>query len=410
VVAAALSFGTAAAAEDGPGVPEALRKALGDYLAAPPSREGGALKRLLGAAGKDLATAAEAIRTHPPLSKAKPGTRHGLTVESGGHAWEYSIRLPEGYDGKRLFPALVLPDHGSVGPEAGIGFWDGAEGVEEYVLFRPVILRHQEDRKRFPDQQFFARDEAIAAVMRDALSHLRLHYAVDPERLSMTGLSQAGYYTWYLAVSFPDQFAAIVPESAGGTAVVAAVRPLARNLASMHVRILHAEGDEVTPYAHAKAMHEALLEAGAPVELITYRDADYPGKPFPKRHPGPHDKRILNVLPWARLHARTVPTSFTRVLRYRQQGVEGRFRIPPPSKPTEPLTVTCEAKEGRLSTDGKGVVYLASPEEVLSGRALEVGGKGILPIANLELLFTSFKEWGDRGRLFAAEVPLRGGR
>jgi len=40
--------------------------------------------------------------------------------------------------------------------------------------------------------------------MRDALVHLRLHYAADSGRISMTGLSQAGCYTWYYAVSFPD--------------------------------------------------------------------------------------------------------------------------------------------------------------------------------------------------------------
>jgi phospholipase/carboxylesterase len=393
-------------------LPDAVRQALRAYLEAPEAKDRGPLDRLLAACKGDLAVALRAIRARAPLEDANPGVFHGKTFRSDGKAWEYSIRLPKGYDGKKRFPVLVLPDHGSVDAESGIAFWDGKAGAEEYVLFRPVIVKFQEDKQRFPDQQFFARDVAIARVMADALATLRLRYAVDPDRLVMTGLSQAGYYTWYYAVTSPDQFAGIVPESAGGVGVRAAVLPLARNLASTKVRILHTKGDQICPFSDAEAMREAIARAGGKPELIAYEDSDYPGAPFPKRHPGPHHLRLRNVLPWGLEARRTIPASFARVLRYPTQGFEGRFRIPPPKDPKDPVTVTCGTKEdGTPTCDRKGAVYLVDPD-VLVQTITKKPSNGathsyLAPVKpDLRLLFTTFKATGDDGRLVAGEITL----
>ncbi len=406
---AALGTVSMAAADANPptrNVPAALHQAIAAYLMASRKEEPARLKKALGALKGDLRLAADALRTLPPLTQAKPGTRHGLEFSSGGKAWEYLIHLPSGYDGKKRYAALVLPDHASVDPEAGIGFWKDKPGAENYVLFRPVILKHKDDSTRFPDAQFFAVDQAIAAVMGDALVHLRRHYAVDPDRIGITGLSQAGYYTWYYAASFPDQFAAVIPESAGGMAVRAAVLDLAPNLAAVAVRILHARGDGICPYSDAVGMRDAIQRAGGKVELITYEDSDYGGNPFPKRHPGPHHLRLQNVLPWAAEQKRAAPHRFTRVVRYPQQGFEGRFKVPPPAKTGEPITVKLSDENGVLSADRPKISYLVAPEDVLSGRELKVGGKTMKPKADLKLLLESFKVNHDAGRLAAAEIRV----
>ncbi len=388
-------------------VPAAARRALRSYLEAPRRDDSKELARLLRVVKKSLKVAVATIRSHSPLSKAKPGTRHEAKFTSGGHEWEYSIRLPRGYDNKKPFPVLVLPDHGGVGAEAGIAFWEKSKLVEKCILFRPIIVKHQQNKERFPNQQFFARDQAIAEVMRDALTHLRLHYAVDHNRFFMTGLSQAGFYTWYYSVSFPDQFAGIVPESAGGLALRAGVLPLARNLSSLRVRILHTQGDKVTPYTDARLMEGAVKEGGGSVELITYEDEDYPGGPFPNRHPGPHHLRLRNVLPWGIEQKRKPTRSFTRVLRYRQQGREGAFRITPPDNPTDMKTVSCSEKNGVLAADSSGVVYLVSPEEIGKRKAFRVGSRTVRPKPDLKKLFESFKALGDPDRLVAAEIRVR---
>jgi len=406
---AALGAAAMAAADAGPptrSVPAHLHQAITAYLMASDKEGPARLQKALGALKGDLRLAADALRTLPPLTQARPSTQHGLEFSSSGKAWEHSIHLPSGYDGKKRHAALVLPDHVSVDPEAAIGFWKDKPGADNYVLFRPVILKHKEDPTRFPDAQFFAVDQAIAAVMRDALVHLRRHYAVDPDRIALTGLSQAGYYAWYYAASFPDQFSAVIPESAGGMAVRAAVLPLASNLAAVAVRILHARGDGICPYADAVGMRDAIQKAGGRVELITYEDSDYGGEPFPKRHPGPHHLRLQNVLPWAAEQRHAAPHRFTRVVRYRQQGFEGRFNVPPPAKAGEPITVKLSDENGVLSADRPKVGYLVAPDDVLSGREFKVGGKAVKPKADLKLLLESFKENHDAGRLAAAEVRV----
>ncbi len=384
-----------------------VRAAITSYLKAPTGKDADALKKALGLLHGDVALAAEALRAHETLTVAKPGTYHGIKFTSLGQTWEYSIHLPASYDGKKRFPVLVLPDHGLVSPQDGIGFWENKKGAENLILFRPVILKYQEDEKRFPNQQFFIRDEAIAQVMHDALTHLRLNYAVDCDRFVMTGLSQAGYYTYYYAVSFPDDFAGIVPESAGGLSLHAGVLALARNLKDMNVRILHVEGDQIVPYADAQTMERALKDVGGKVELITYHDSDYIGEPFPQRHPGPHHLRLKNVLEWIPNQQRTIPQTFTRVIRYPQQGNEGRWILTPPAKLTDTYTVTCSEKDGVLSIDKGSGIYLVSPEDVMAHKTFEVNGKEVGALPDLKLLLTRFKASGDPGRLAAAQISVK---
>ncbi len=393
-------------------VPAAVRKAVADYLAAKPKKQKSALKKALKAIKDDVAVAAEALRTMKPLTKGKAETTtHGVEFESLGKNWVYSIYLPKGYDNKTRFPVLVLPDHGAVDAEAGISFWAGKWG-DKYILFRPVIVKHQNDKKRFKEQQFLRRDQALAQVMLDALTHLRLNYAVDHDRFAMTGLSQAGFYTWYYAISFPDQFAAIIPESAGGTVMPALIYRHAPNLTNLKIRVLHSEGDEITPYEHAKGMVDRLKQAGADPELITYTDADYGGNPFPKRHPGPHHLRLQNVLTWACEQRRTIPVSVDRHLRHVQQGYEGRFHIEAPQDVSRDFRVKCElAEDGTLTATGAKnhkVAYLVSPEDVLAGKQFIVRGKVVKDLeGDVKLMLEEFRRTGDPGRLVAARIPVR---
>lgn len=378
-----------------------------DYLKAGQKEEKAALDAAVKAFKGNLRQALDAVRAVGPLSSLRAGVYHDLKFKSGSMEWDYSIRLPKDYDGTKRCPVLVLPDHGSVGTNAGIGFWEqDTENIEKFILFRPVIIKYQQDAARFPDQKPMAIDAAIAGVMKDALVHLRLQYAVDADRLTMTGLSQAGYYTWYYAVSFPDQFAAIIPESSGGGVVPAFIHPLAGNLRSVAVRILHTRGDTITPYEHAELMAGALRNAGAKVELTTYTEADY-SPPNARLHPGPHDLRLKNVLPWALDRRREWTDGSMRVLRYPQQGFEGRFRILSPIDPLKPRAVTCREEKGELSVQGAEAVYQVSPDHVLEGRQFIVNRKKIKPKADVELLLRSFKATGDLHRLAAAEIPLK---
>ena len=48
------------------------------------------------------------------------------------------------------------------------------------------------------------------------LDDIQAGYAVDPNRVYLTGLSMGGYGTWTLGAAYPDRFAAMVPICGGG--------------------------------------------------------------------------------------------------------------------------------------------------------------------------------------------------
>lgn len=379
---------------------------LVEYLKAAEKEERPALAAAVKVFKGNFRQALDAVRAVGPLSPVTAGVHHDLKFKSGSMEWDYSIRLPKGYDGVKKFPVLVLPDHALAGKTA-VSFWEqDPENSEKVICFRPLIIKHQEDLTRFPDQKPLVRDPAMAAVMRDALTHLRLHYAVDEDRVSMTGLSQAGFYTWYYGISFPDQFAGLVPESSGGTVVPLFIAPFAANLKSVPVKILHTQGDKITPYQHAELMLGLLQKAGGKAELVTFTAADY-RRPSENLHPVPMEMRLKHVLSWALGQKREMPPSFTRHLRYPQQGVEGRFRILSPFDWQKPRTVTCSEEKGELSVQGADAVYLVAPDHLLEGRQFVVNKKKIKPKPDIELLLRSFKSTGDLRRLAAAEIPLK---
>ena len=174
----------------------------------------------------------------------------------------------------------------------------------------------------------------------------------------------------------------------------------------MNVRILHSAGDQIVPYADAQLMNDTIKEMGGQVELITYQDSDYPGQPFPQRHPGPHNLRLKNVLEWIPQQKRTLPQSIKRMMRYSQQGNEAQWVVAPPKDPTKPVLVTCTNENGVLSCDHGTAKYLVSPEDVIAKKPFKVNGKDVTPLPDLKLMLTRFKALGDPERLAAAQISV----
>ncbi len=386
---------------------DAVRAAMVAYIQSSPKDDAAAARKISDLCRGDLALIDRIIRSWKPLTVGHPGKPTAVKFKSRGQEWSYTVRVPNSYDGRKRFPVLVLPDHAAVDSAAGINFWLGDPASEKCVLFRPEISKYKEDTTRFPDQQFFAVDAAMAEVMHDAMVHLRLNFAVDPAAFIMTGLSQAGYYTWYYAASFPDDFAAIIPESSGGMGLRAAVLPLARNLSGLDVRILHAKGDQICPFADAQAMFDALQPLTTrKLELIAYEDADYGSDLFPDRHPGPHGLRLKNVLAWVEGHRREIPRTFTRVIRYRQQGHEGAWDIKPPADPMKAFTVTCTEMNGKVSCTAAGCTFLPPIADVVAGKVWEINGQHIGPKIDPAGAIIVFKKTGDPARVPGSQISV----
>jgi predicted peptidase len=92
-------------------------------------------------------------------------------------------------------------------------------------------------------------------------------YAVDEERVYVTGLSMGGFGTWSLAQAHPERFAAIAPICGGGNP------ELAGNLRHVPVWAFHGAKDNVVPLSASQEMVDALKAIGADVKFTIYPEA-----------------------------------------------------------------------------------------------------------------------------------------
>jgi predicted peptidase len=101
------------------------------------------------------------------------------------------------------------------------------------------------------------------------LDEVQSSYAVDPDRVYLTGLSMGGYGTWGLACREPQRFAAIAPICGGGQ------RYLAERLRNVPVWAFHGAKDPVVPLRESTEMVEALKRAGGEAQLTVYPEAQH---------------------------------------------------------------------------------------------------------------------------------------
>ncbi len=89
-------------------------------------------------------------------------------------------------------------------------------------------------------------------------------YAVDLERVYLTGLSMGGYGTWSLALACPQTFAAIVPICGGGMPQWVA------NLKDVPVWAFHGADDPIVPVEQSQSMVNALRASGGNARFTIY--------------------------------------------------------------------------------------------------------------------------------------------
>jgi predicted peptidase len=110
------------------------------------------------------------------------------------------------------------------------------------------------------------------------LDEIAAKYAVDTNRVYLTGLSMGGYGTWALGLTYPERFAAIVPICGGGQmiGVILSSRDKGAALKSLGVWAFHGGKDPVVPLEESQRMVDALKKAGVPdVKLTVYPEAGH---------------------------------------------------------------------------------------------------------------------------------------
>lgn len=222
---------------------------------------------LVGAAEKKVAPGSmkpvvAALR--PPLEKpaarepppALPGTGFVDWVFRPDEKEEarYVVFLPRDYDGEKAFPAL-LSLHGA-GPRGTDGRRHVRHGLARVIRERgedfPFVVVFPQAR----EGEDWRAGGAGAARALAILDRVLADYKVDPERVSLTGVSMGGEGAWGLAAAHPRRWAAVVPICHG------ADLKLAPKLKGVPIWCFHGDADRMIPVRQSREMVRAVKEAG----------------------------------------------------------------------------------------------------------------------------------------------------
>jgi len=180
-----------------------------------------------------------------------------------GSAMRYAIALPAAYGASPEEPRpLVLALHPG-GRDAYYGSWFMQTIVEPALRgWEPIIVAPD-----VPDESWAteASERAVLAL----LDHVLAPYAIDRDRVLITGFSMGGRGTWYLATRRPERFTGMIVMATGPG------RGQLENLADMPLYIIHSPDDEVVPYEPVEELALQLAERGYPVQMMRLAGATH---------------------------------------------------------------------------------------------------------------------------------------
>ena len=177
-------------------------------------------------------------------------------------AGSYLVSLPAGYDVEKKAWPLILFLHGA--GERG----DSLDLVKTHGP--PKLIDEGRDLPFIVVSPQVKTDGWWDSVYLLALlDEVESRYAVDPERIYLTGLSMGGFGTWDLAMRAPGRFAAIAPICGGGRRYTACM------LKDTPVWAFHGAQDRVIPLSASEEMVDAINACDGQAKLTVYSEAGH---------------------------------------------------------------------------------------------------------------------------------------
>jgi predicted esterase len=142
----------------------------------------------------------------------------------------FRLYLPEGYDGEKPMPMLVVL-HGTSGDQDS--YFDTAaygDGLYKRLADKHGVIVVSPHGRGVTEYHGIGEHDVLSVI-----DHVKQHFAVDEDRVVMSGLSMGGTGTSYLCGLYPDQFA-------GGVAIGSCYKDLALLPNFRHVPMLFLQG------------------------------------------------------------------------------------------------------------------------------------------------------------------------
>ena len=97
--------------------------------------------------------------------------------------------------------------------------------------------------------------------LKELIDEVTARFPVDPDRVSLTGISMGGFGAWALAIAYPALFSALAPLCGGGMSWCAP------RLKELPIRAFHGDNDPSVPPDYSLLMVQAVNAAGGHASL-----------------------------------------------------------------------------------------------------------------------------------------------
>ena len=168
----------------------------------------------------------------------------------------YSLYVPENYDPQQHWPLIIALHGGSGANDEYLLTWLRPAKSKGYLVLSPKSLSHTWAVER-PDQDVLS--------ITSMLTNVREKYAIDPDRILVTGLSDGGTFSYALSASRPNLFGAVAP--------VAGVLPPWLDVVkakALPFLIIHGGQDFIFPVMTARMANATLIGNG--FTEVTYKE------------------------------------------------------------------------------------------------------------------------------------------
>lgn len=208
-------------------------------------------------------------------SQALPQARHlptgvelrRYTFEPTGEQLEYGVFLPGRIERNKPSP-LVIALHGvGARPQAILGVLRDAAERHGYIMAAPMGYR-LDGWYGYMGAEFRADPERVRIgayseqdVM-NVLARMRAEFNIDDSRIYLVGASMGGAGVLYLAMKYPDYWAAIAPAAPG---VLDEIPADLSSLRAVPIYIVHGDRDQAVPVARIRNWVSRMKDLGVPV-------------------------------------------------------------------------------------------------------------------------------------------------
>lgn len=111
--------------------------------------------------------------------------------------------------------------------------------------------------------------------VRALLDYIQANFAVDAQRVYLTGLSMGGFGAWAMIVRYPDRFAAVVPIAGGWNSENDSIPKNICAIKDVPIWAFHGEQDDIVLPKKSQLMVDALRQCGSAVKFTLYPGADH---------------------------------------------------------------------------------------------------------------------------------------